>query len=259
MARIVAFYSYKGGVGRSVCLANVAALLALKGKRVACIDFDLEAGGLHTIFGVEKDEIQCTLLDLISSLIVPDVGRALIDLTDKLPRNVGGGGLWLLPTISETNKVLAALDSGRDLMALLGRFIDTIVDRLNPHFIFIDSRSGFAELASAPILKASELVCVLRPNRQNAEGLRLLLDILSTFPSPPQTFLVLSQVPKLPETSARLEKLRQLLGSDRSFGTVVPYEPVLALEESVATLTLPDSEVAQSYLPVASWLEDGTS
>jgi len=42
------FYSYKGGVGRSLALANVAALLVKRGHRVVLFDFDLEAPGLDT-------------------------------------------------------------------------------------------------------------------------------------------------------------------------------------------------------------------
>jgi cellulose biosynthesis protein BcsQ len=47
---IVAFYSYKGGTGRSMLLANVAWILASNGKRVLAIDWDLEAPGLHRYF-----------------------------------------------------------------------------------------------------------------------------------------------------------------------------------------------------------------
>jgi len=47
---VVTFYSYKGGVGRSSTLANVAVLLARWGYRVLAIDWDLEAPGLHYYF-----------------------------------------------------------------------------------------------------------------------------------------------------------------------------------------------------------------
>jgi cellulose biosynthesis protein BcsQ len=47
---VVTFYSYKGGVGRSFTLVNVAVLLARWGYRVLCIDWDLEAPGLHDYF-----------------------------------------------------------------------------------------------------------------------------------------------------------------------------------------------------------------
>ena len=45
---IVTFYSYKGGVGRSILAANVAALLARSGKTLLW-DLDIEAPGLHRV------------------------------------------------------------------------------------------------------------------------------------------------------------------------------------------------------------------
>lgn len=50
MTRVITFYSYKGGTGRSMALANVAWILASAGKRVLAIDWDLEAPGLHRYF-----------------------------------------------------------------------------------------------------------------------------------------------------------------------------------------------------------------
>jgi len=48
--RVITFYSYKGGTGRSMALANVAWILASNRKRVLVIDWDLEAPGLHRYF-----------------------------------------------------------------------------------------------------------------------------------------------------------------------------------------------------------------
>jgi len=54
--QIITFYSYKGGTGRSMALANIACILAeqqtvARGKGVLMIDWDLEAPGLHRYFG----------------------------------------------------------------------------------------------------------------------------------------------------------------------------------------------------------------
>src|SRR5437588_701647 len=49
---ICSFYSFKGGVGRSMALANVAELLYHRGLRVLMVDFDLEAPGLEQFFEV---------------------------------------------------------------------------------------------------------------------------------------------------------------------------------------------------------------
>jgi len=51
---IYTFYSFKGGVGRSMALANIAELLYNRGLRVLMIDFDLEAPGLERYFDVKK-------------------------------------------------------------------------------------------------------------------------------------------------------------------------------------------------------------
>lgn len=50
MSSIVTFYSFKGGVGRSMALANVAYELAKKAMKVLIVDWDLEAPGLEKYF-----------------------------------------------------------------------------------------------------------------------------------------------------------------------------------------------------------------
>ena len=60
--RIITFYSYKGGTGRSMALANVAWILASAGRRVLAIDWDFEAPGLHRYFHpfIEDPELHST-------------------------------------------------------------------------------------------------------------------------------------------------------------------------------------------------------
>ncbi|MBI1763535.1 MAG: hypothetical protein HYR56_19090 [Acidobacteria bacterium] len=70
---IFTFYSYKGGVGRSMALANVAEWFYLQGLRVVMIDWDLEAPGLENYFysrtedaaNLELIQSQLGLIDLL--------------------------------------------------------------------------------------------------------------------------------------------------------------------------------------------------
>jgi MinD-like ATPase involved in chromosome partitioning or flagellar assembly/tetratricopeptide (TPR) repeat protein len=48
--QVVTFYSYKGGTGRTMALANVAWILAANGHRVLVADWDLESPGLDRFF-----------------------------------------------------------------------------------------------------------------------------------------------------------------------------------------------------------------
>ena len=55
---IYTFYSYKGGVGRSMALANVAEWLYAQGLRVVIIDWDLEAPGIESYFYHSADDLE---------------------------------------------------------------------------------------------------------------------------------------------------------------------------------------------------------
>jgi len=64
---IYTFYSYKGGVGRSMALANIAELFFKQGLRVLVIDWDLEAPGLEHYFPVDKEAVidQAGVMDIL--------------------------------------------------------------------------------------------------------------------------------------------------------------------------------------------------
>lgn len=76
---ICTFYSFKGGVGRSMALANIAEMLYNKGLRVLMVDFDLEAPGLDDYFK-GKDDLNAHS-DLPSK-------RGLIDLLNAYKKSI---------------------------------------------------------------------------------------------------------------------------------------------------------------------------
>jgi tetratricopeptide (TPR) repeat protein len=68
--KIVTFYSYKGGTGRSMMLANVAWSLAEAGKSVLVVDWDLEAPGLHRYFAPFLRDPQLRSSDGIIDMVI---------------------------------------------------------------------------------------------------------------------------------------------------------------------------------------------
>src|SRR5580693_6075303 len=99
--RVVTFYSYKGGVGRTKALANVAFRLADRNDLdVIAVDWDLEAPGLHRFFGI-SDEVAATKGGLLAwreayeddADAPPDATQWLIPVTSPKPAN---GSLSLL-------------------------------------------------------------------------------------------------------------------------------------------------------------------
>ena len=64
---IVTFYSFKGGSGKSMALANIAVRLAQAKKSVLAVDFDLESPGLRRFFQADQPNLedQAGLLDMV--------------------------------------------------------------------------------------------------------------------------------------------------------------------------------------------------
>src|SRR4051794_33571600 len=89
---VVTFYSYKGGTGRTMAVANVAWILASQGKRVLMIDWDLESPGLHRYFHpfVFDKELRSSrgIMDLISDYarLTADVSLGPLSVGQLLDR-----------------------------------------------------------------------------------------------------------------------------------------------------------------------------
>jgi predicted acylesterase/phospholipase RssA len=82
---IYTFYSYKGGVGRSMALANVAECFCAQGLRVLMIDWDLEAPGLESFFfeqpGSDGDPAALEGISLVQSKL------GIIDMLTEYKRS----------------------------------------------------------------------------------------------------------------------------------------------------------------------------
>src|SRR5437868_14139099 len=96
---IVTFYSFKGGVGRSMALANVAVELAQTGRRVLVVDFDLEAPGLDTLDLPKPRDPASGIVEFVSRYLetgeAPDITE---DLYEAEGVGRGGGKLWIMPS-----------------------------------------------------------------------------------------------------------------------------------------------------------------
>ncbi len=81
---IVTFYSFKGGVGRSMALVNVGEILADWGYRVVLVDWDLEAPGLERYLTTSAAEV--------SRLVAaPGLVDLVLDYKDALVRPPAAG------------------------------------------------------------------------------------------------------------------------------------------------------------------------
>ena len=73
---LVAVGGGKGGVGKTLVVANIAAALAQAGRRVVAVDTDLEGANLHTVLGVAAPRV--SLADYVAKREA-DLRKLLVD------------------------------------------------------------------------------------------------------------------------------------------------------------------------------------
>ncbi len=193
---VVTFYSYKGGVGRSLALANVAEILSQRGHDVICCDADLEAPGLETLLGSDAAHARelrdkAGLLDLLAEyrsavamerpehagsagafeyhgVRVPRPRNRLIGLRRK---NENDGALHLLTAGSRAESVLSQYASQVqefDWNDFYSRwagdaFVDLMREDLcgNADFVLVDSRTGVTEFGGICTQHLADVVVLL--------------------------------------------------------------------------------------------------
>ncbi|MCO4772635.1 MAG: hypothetical protein KDA24_21565, partial [Deltaproteobacteria bacterium] len=184
--RFVTFYSYKGGVGRSMALANVASWLVTSAhKRVVAIDFDLEAPGLAYYFArsgllgdvsVPRPGLVELLTEYRNDGAVPDLSDYVIDG----PPQLGGGQLHLLcagdhhaPGYATDLAELdwnALYESGFGF-ELMEHLRVSIIDGYQPDVVLIDSRTGLHGIGAIAAQHLPDTVVLLFSlNEQNVDG-----------------------------------------------------------------------------------------
>jgi formylglycine-generating enzyme required for sulfatase activity/cellulose biosynthesis protein BcsQ len=263
--KFVTFYSYKGGVGRTLALGNVAWEAALHGEKVVIIDFDLEAPGIRTLVPF-RGPVEKHLND-------PDRGGGLFDAilyfrehkqipplrefyaTDpiKVPGPRKEGEIFIVPAGREDADYKERLQmfnwpifyeegKGSEFFLHLREAIEFQFE--DPDWVLIDSRTGLTDIGGiCTLLLPDKVVLMTGLNEQNLKGCKAVMDDIDRhsrirmeegYLAPIEVVLVAAHVPEteeLDKRSERLERAKGLFG--RKIDLTLPYVPILSLEERV--------------------------
>ncbi len=193
--KIFTFYSFKGGVGRSMSMANIAVLIAASGKKVLIVDFDLEAPGLEHFYYDHDPGLQDKLRKKsgVIDLLQPEPPdwrdcRAEIEFEggvyDALPGKPDEGYSSPRLDIMHSGKASRNHDlytnqvQGLDWTRLykemdIGtRFAKLRAEWLAEYdFVFIDSRTGVTDIGDlCTVVLPDRLVMLFVTNFQNING-----------------------------------------------------------------------------------------
>ena len=164
MGKIIAFSNQKGGVGKTTTVINLAAYVALAGKKVLIVDFDPQ-GNATSGYGVEKNRLEITCYDVLmgdntaSEAILPTV----ID------------NLWIMPS----NKELAGAEI--DLVSVAAR--ESALKRaLQPvkgdyDYIFVDCPPSLGLLTLNAMVACDSVIIPMQSEFFALEGVTQLLNM----------------------------------------------------------------------------------
>jgi tetratricopeptide (TPR) repeat protein/CO dehydrogenase nickel-insertion accessory protein CooC1 len=272
--QIVTFYSYKGGTGRTMALANVAWILASNEKRVLCVDWDLESPGLHKFFHpfLNESTVSATpgvieiINDYASAAVDPSprpddwhleyaqVDRHAVSLSWDFP---GDGRLDFLSAGRQNRDYSAAVcsldwDNFYDRLGG-GRFFRAMREDMKQKYdyVLIDSRTGLSDVADICTIELPDVLAVcFTLSDQSVEGAanvarqirgRYRDRNIRVLPVPMR--IEDGEKEKLDVGRAmarmRFEGFPEGLSQERSAqywaSVEVPYKPFYAFEETLAT------------------------
>ncbi|OQY46655.1 MAG: hypothetical protein B6247_27460 [Candidatus Parabeggiatoa sp. nov. 2] len=233
---IATFYSIRGGVGRSTALAYTAHILAAQGRKVVCVDMDLEAPGLAALFGKEGEIGQgCGLVPLLVAIDngeEPDISKHMLRVSEF-------EDIYCLPA-GKPDANYARLLRYIDPVAWyheernpLHLFIEQLKTRLpfRPDVILLDARTGISALNGPLLFDLADMsIIVFFPHPQTQTGTAALTQAL------------LAAMLKTPSNAGFTES---------EVTHFVPYREAIATSDKI----LEDKELWQNYEQVAEWIE----
>ncbi|MBB3841067.1 DNA-binding NarL/FixJ family response regulator/MinD-like ATPase involved in chromosome partitioning or flagellar assembly [Runella defluvii] len=180
--KIVTFYSYKGGVGRSMALANIAVLMKRWGYNVLILDWDLEAPGLENFFKdyISLEEFQQK--EGIVDLLLKYTENSPIDWHDivqNIPFESNQKGRLDMITAGLRHEEYFANVRKFDFNSFYtehegGAYIETLREqwKSNYDFVLVDSRTGVTDIGGVCTVQLPDIVVLLfTATEQSLQGI----------------------------------------------------------------------------------------
>jgi MinD-like ATPase involved in chromosome partitioning or flagellar assembly len=196
MSKIVSIHSFRGGTGKSNTTANLAAQMAMAGKRVGVVDTDIQSPGIHVLFGLDEEKMGRTLNEYLRGdcsieEVALNIGQQLEADSTTGRSQLAGKDLWLIPSSINGREISKVVRDGYDVNRL-NAGLQTIRKSLKLDYLFIDTHPGLNEETLLSIAFSDVLIIILRPDQQDFQGTAVTVDIARSL-DVPQLLLVVNK------------------------------------------------------------------
>jgi len=242
MSRVISIHSFRGGTGKSNTTANLAALMAMEGRRVAIVDADIQSPGIHVLFDRKEEDFHLFLNDFLWGRC--EIEQTAHDVTNALGRDVDGR-VMLLPSSSNAADIARIITDGYD-MELLSSGFRHLVEVLDLDTLLIDTHPGLNEETLLSLALSHALVIVMRPDYQDYEGTGITVEVAREL-EVPNIRLLVNKVPAVfeqEEVRRRVEEAYRLPVS-----AIIPHsDELMALaSRGLFVSRFPDHPVTAQY------------
>jgi len=268
---IVTFYSYKGGVGRTMTLVNVAAELAKRGRKVLIVDFDLEAPGISSYDFCERAEKTKGVVEYIteyaSTFSPPDIADFVTQCT---PSQIDGNGqLWIMPAgrldagyRSRFQSInWERLYSEQSGYLMIENLKAQWKEMLDADYVLVDSRTGHTDISGICTRQLpNAVVFTFFPNRQNLSGLRHVVEEVRSERARNDDINLLFAASNTPDIDdedgilkGNLDNFKKSLKyKEYDLSIIHHYNNLALVDQAIFTLTRPKTRLAREYVALAN-------
>lgn len=240
--KTITFYSYKGGVGRSLALSNMAMRLSQLKKKVCVIDFDLNAPGLRFKFpnytlnsGIQKGLVNY-IYEFSNHGKIPENVKDYIKVF--YPSDVNSTPIHFLPAgdiINDEYWKMLSMIKWYELFYNEGAqgirfFLDLkakIEKEINPDVLLIDSRTGITDISGITLrLFADEIIVLAVNNKENIFGSKKIIknlynSINTSSLKVPKIRFVMTRIPFSEKPEEKAEEFTLLQDTKADFQKVL--------------------------------------
>jgi MinD-like ATPase involved in chromosome partitioning or flagellar assembly len=250
--KIVSIHSFRGGTGKSNTTANLAAQVALAGKRVGVVDTDIQSPGIHVLFGLDESKMGKTMNDFLhDKATIREIGLPIHELVGGAEglSKLKNAHIWLFPSSIKGRDISQILKEGIDFNKL-NEGLQTTITEFDLDYLFIDTHPGLNEETLLSIATSDILIIILRPDNQDLQGTSVTVDIARSLDVPNLLLMVNKALPKYDPVEIKK-------GIEEQFGA--PVAGVLPLSFDIAdnassdlfSLRYPDHPWSQELRKVA--------
>jgi MinD-like ATPase involved in chromosome partitioning or flagellar assembly len=250
MSKIISIHSFRGGTGKSNTTANIAALLAADGFRVAVVDTDIASPGIHVLFNLDESDMTHSLNDYLWGKCT--IEEAAQDVTGHIGAEVKGQ-IFLIPSSIKAGEIARILREGYDVGLLNDGFRD-VIERLKLDFLLIDTHPGLNEETLLSIAISNALVIIMRPDQQDYQGTAVTVDVAKKLDVPKMLMLINKTPPTLDfdDVKARVEQIYNV-----TVAAVIPHsdEMMTLASSGIFSIRFPDNPVTKSLRSLVDQLK----